>query len=136
MSRASRNSWKSIFYSKWFLILNCIVLIVICYASIRNFYHDYQIQKEIKRFQEQAKMLETKNLETLEILKHVKSQNFIEEKARTEFNLVKPGEKVVVIHGSEKNNQNYGQIAQNMIEQEKVSNPVKWWRYFFGHLTD
>jgi cell division protein FtsB len=136
MSRGgTRKSWKNIFYSKWFLCLNCVVLVLITYASVRNFYYDYQVQKEIKKFQQQAENLKAKNIQTLEVLKHVKSQNFVEEKARTELNLVKPGENVLVVReegGGETHRQDYDKVLK--VEEEKnVSNPVKWWRYFFSN---
>jgi cell division protein FtsB len=126
-----KTSWKTIFYSNWFLFSNAIILVLILYASARNFYYDYQVRKEINGFKEQAKALELKNLKTIELLQQVKSQHFVEDKARVELNMVKPGEKLVIINGQKQATSTDGQDQVNMVEQERLTNPEKWWKYFF-----
>ncbi len=131
MVNRKKTSWKTIFYSNWFLFSNAIVLVLILYASARNFYYDYQLRKEISGFKEQAKALEAKNLKTIELLQQVKSQHFVEDKARVELNMVKPGEKLVIINGQKQATSTDGQDQVNMVEQERLTNPEKWWKYFF-----
>ena len=67
----------------------------------------------------------------MEILEYVSSEAFVEEKARTELNMKKEGEKVIYIK--------QGGVAEKKGDQKKethntigqnVSNPVKWWYYF------
>jgi len=127
------STWQTIFYSKWFLVSNVIILVLVLSATFRNFYYDYQVRKEIRALEEQSKNLENKNLQTLELLEHVKSQKFVEEKARIELNLVKPGENILVIQGEPTTTSINRQKNENMLKQEKVSNPQKWWKYFFEH---
>lgn len=131
MRNNKKNSWKDVFYSNWFLGLNATVLVLIIYASVRNFYYDYQVHKEIEGFKQQARALEMKNLKTIELLNQVKSQNFVEDKARVELNLVKPGVKLVIINGENQTTSTDRQEGSDMIEKEKLSNPEKWWNYFF-----
>lgn len=131
MVNRKKTSWKTIFYSNWFLFSNAIILVLILYASARNFYYDYQVRKEINGFKEQAKALELKNLKTIELLQQVKSQHFVEDKARVELNMVKPGEKLVIINGQKQATSTDGQDQVNMVEQERLTNPEKWWKYFF-----
>ena len=59
-------------------------------------------------------------MELLEVLKYVKSDSFAEEKARTELNMVKPGEQVLVVPKSEvKGNR---QENNSMIGLSNISN--------------
>ena len=60
-------------------------------------------------------------------MKYVTSLSFVEEKARTELNMKKPGEQVLIITNLE-NSENRG--AANQKEVTPLSNPLKWWYYF------
>jgi len=96
----------------------------------RAYYQDYLVKQEIQSLQEQAKKLAAKKMELLEVLKYVKSDGFAEEKARTELNMVKPGEQVlvapkaVVVENRQENN--------SVVGWTNISNYKKWWQYFFN----
>jgi len=97
MPPGGKNNWQKIFGSRWFLVVLLVVAIFVAVAYGRAYYRDYQVRQEISRLQNEVKKLEAKKIETMEILQYVKSSNFIEDKARTELNMIKPGEKVVVV---------------------------------------
>jgi len=109
-----------------------LVAIFTAVAYGRAYYRDYQIRKEIIDLQNEVKKLEAKKIETMEVLQYVKSTNFIEEKARTELNLVKPGEKMIVITSGTQPEASSSSKSWNY--KQDVPNPVKWWRFFFGDL--
>ena len=123
---------KLFFNSRLFLVLLAIGIFLIVYAYGRAYYQDYQVRQEIFRLQEKARNLEVKKIQLLDALKHVKSDQFIEEKARAEFNMIKPGEQVVVIDGNSAKTFDR-QEKNNMIGLSGVSNIIKWWKYFFGN---
>jgi cell division protein FtsB len=134
MPTGGKNNWQKIFGSRWFLLVLLVVAIFVAVAYGRAYYRDYQVRQEIVRLQNEVKKLEAKKIETMEILQYVKSNNFIEEKARTELNLIKPGEKMVIVASGTK-------IGESELEKPKdykqdLPNPVKWWRFFFGGLRD
>lgn len=126
------NRWKNFFFSPWFLLTAALVVFVLLFSFGRAFYQDYQVRQEILRLQDEARNLEAKKLESLEILKYVKSQEFADSQARTELNLVKPGEQAAIIKRSAGLKKG-GQEEKKMVEWDNVPNPVKWWRYFFSN---
>lgn len=132
MPTGGKKDWRKFFGSRWFLLILLLAAISTAVAYGRAYYRDYQIRKEIVELQNEVKRLEAKKIETMEILQYVKSTNFVEEKARTELNLVKPGEKMMVItSGTQSESAN---SFRNLDYEESVPNPVKWWRFFFGDL--
>src|SRR3989338_5634201 len=97
MPSAKESGWKNFFGSRLFLLVATIIAIMVMFGYGRAYYQDYLVTQEIDHLQDQAKSLEAKKMELLEVLKYVKSDSFAEEKARTELNMVKPGEQVLVV---------------------------------------
>lgn len=124
--------WRTIFWSRWFLLITFIIAVLVIVAFGRAFYQDYQIRQEISQLQDEVKRLETKKLETIEVLKYVKSSDFIEQKARTELNLSKPGEQSAIIPSQL--SKFSGQPENNMINFKNLSNPIKWIKFFLHNL--
>ncbi len=54
---------------------------------------------------------------------------FVEEKARTELNMVKDGEHVAII--KQEGEKGSRQPGGDLLESMQRSNPRKWWNYFF-----
>jgi cell division protein FtsB len=134
--RSSREStWKKVFYSRWFLAVLFVLCFLVLFAYARAYYADYQVEQEIKRLEAETKALQAKKLETLELLKQVQSTAFVEEQARQNLNLEKPGENMVII--SRTNKTPRGQTAETVVQDEEPqrSNVAEWWRYFFGPKT-
>lgn len=119
------------FASRAFLIIGIVVLIFLALASSRAYYQNYEIRQEIKNSQEQINKLQDKKLEMLEILKYAKSDAFVEEKARTELNMVKGGENVTVVSSPSVTASR--QQSKPVVESKNYSNPRLWWNYFFKH---
>ncbi len=127
MIRREQTGIRRFFASRLFIILAFLAIFFVAAAYIRAYYQDYKVRQEIKTLQEEVKKLEKKKLESMEILKYVISPEFVEEKARTELNMKKPGENVLVISSSSQE-----QETAEKAEQAKplLKNPVKWWYYF------
>ena len=106
------------------------VFVVFSYG--RTYYQDYQIRRDINKMQENEKKLTAKKSELLEVLKYTKSTSFIEEKARTDLNMSKIGEKVAIINSGSSSSESYGQAEISMIKLDESPNYLKWWNYFFG----
>lgn len=124
---------RSIFWSKWFLLIMFVAIILVALACVRSYFQDYQVRQEVSRLQKEASDLESKKFATMEILKYVESNDFVEDKARTDFNLQKAGEQVAIIKKAgiigEKDS---GQVDNKVVELERISNPFKWWNFFTG----
>ena len=71
--------------------------VLLTFSYVRAYYQEYRVRSEIDTLHEEVRDLEVKKLQTIEVLKYIQSPAFVEEKARTELNLLKPGEKMAVI---------------------------------------
>lgn len=131
MPASSAKKWTTFFSSRWFIAGGTVVLLVVMFAFGRAFYQNYIIQQEISRLQKEVERLQGKKLQTFEKLQYVKSPAYVEEKARTELNLRKEGEQMAIIPPTSATTSVSGQKNEPMIELERFSNPLRWWRYFF-----
>lgn len=101
---------------------------MVAISLARVYVQNRQVENEIAHLQSEAKRLEAQRLETLDTLRYVDSAAFVEERARTQFNLVRPGESVAVLNGS---------LSSSTVQlgEEKPdvprSNPSKWFHVFF-----
>lgn len=130
MGETKNDKWKQIFYSQWFLLVLFLLAIFLIFSYIRAYYQESRVRNEIDSLHEEVETLEAKKIKTVEILKYVQSQAFVEEKARTELNLLKPGEKMAIIpSGSIKTD--IGQPKQDLLKWSSVKNPIKWFKFFF-----
>lgn len=121
--------------SRGFLLILLGVAIIIAIGYARAYYEDYTVRREITRLQEEVKALEKKKFASLELLQYARSENFLEDKARTELNLKKEGERVLVIPGIEPAppKKLIENITPERVDTKPLSNPVKWWYYFLEH---
>lgn len=124
---ATEIGWRKFFNSRLFLFAALIAAMVVVFAYAKTYYQDYQIRQQIIQLQDNARNLETRKLELLEALEYVKSKSFVEEQARTELNLVKPGEQMMVIPNGNKSN---GQVSTPVVESPSQPNYLKWWNFF------
>lgn len=129
MQRGDRG-WRKIFNSRVFLFATVALAIFMIFAYVKTYYQDYLVRQEIVRLQESAKQLQTRKLELLQALDYVKSRAFVEEKARAELGMAKPGEHVLVIPTDTQ--KGYRQEPAAVIKSNSESNYYKWWRLFAG----
>lgn len=123
---------RRFFTSRLFLIVILVVAIFLAINYARAYYQEYKVKQEISALREEVKHLEQKKIESLKILQYVTSDAFVEEKARTELNLKKPGEKVVVISGGDEQKRS-GEQGVDEPKTRYLSNPIKWWYYITHH---
>jgi len=132
-SNRNNKSWFSRFYrSRYFLICAIIILSLVIFGYVRAYFQDYKIKQEIKGLQEEVNRLQTKKIESLDILRYVTSPDFVEERARLELNMRLPGEKVLVMPSA-------GDKQVSVDEEKKaenLDNPIKWWYYFTHQAID
>lgn len=133
-----KSSWvRRFFYSRWFWLSGLVLLLLFLIGNARAYYQEFKVKQEIRSFEERLGSLKREKLESLDILRYVLSDGFVEEKARTELHMKKPGEHVVIVKGRDEENR--GDETSTSTRQD-MSNPLKWW-YYFTHrklpaLTD
>jgi cell division protein FtsL len=121
---------KRFFGSRLFLIIGIPLALLIVFSYVRSYYSGYKVNQEIAALERDIKTLEHKKLESMEILDYVMSSVFVEEKARTELNMKKEGENILVF----KNENAYSarESYKDNSTGQKISNPLKWWYYFIN----
>ena len=110
------------------LAVLCGVILMFGIGLARSYYQEYQIRKEITRLRTSLQTLEQKKLASRSLLSYVMSADFVEEKARTELNMKKPGEHAVVVDQPA----GIGTAPPAASSGQRKSNPLQWWYYFFG----
>ncbi len=130
MKRRSRQEspFRRFFGSRLFLLLSLALIALVAMSYARAYYQDYTIRKEITALQEEVQQLQRKRLESMEILAYVTDDAFVEEKARTDLNMKKPGENMLILE-----HVGVPVEAEETIGAESrqpIANPVKWWYYF------
>ena len=128
----SKSLLKRILSSKILVISEIIIVVFISLALGKEIVRRHQVQNEINSLKKEIAQLEAKNLELTELTKYFASQSFKEEQARTKLGMQKEGESVVVVpEGQGQANSQFNFDEEGNVNIKKLSNPQKWWDYFF-----
>lgn len=132
---ADRSNKYATIFSKVILIPAIIIIILVLVAVTRETYKKNQIQKEIDILQEKAKQINKENLEIQEKITYFESKEYQEKEAKDKLSLQNPDENVVIIKPGITKETKIEEIASAFVpkEEQKTSNPIKWWRYFFKY---
>ena len=133
--RKKKNLFFYLFNQRTLALVGLIILIAISGPLYRNIKQRNNINNEIKEMEDEVKRLEKKNSDLRKMIDYLGSNQFLEEQARLNFGLKKPGEEVVVI----KDNSIIGNINSSSVPRDedisdkmmdKVNNPRRWLGYF------
>lgn len=120
---------RRFFQSRLFVIVGLVMSVLIVMANARTYLQDREVKNEIKDLERQIHELDEKKFESIQILSYVTSPQFVEEKARTELLMQKPGEHVVVVSGQNDESLLHKTSVDNSTGQNE-SNVIRWWRYY------
>ena len=120
---------SNFFSSKIFVVVLVLVLSGIVIAITKESYRKYQMDKEVAGFEKEIKAIREKNESFANLLDYFNSERSSEKEARLKLNLLKEGEKLVII-SSDKKPDSENQVLEN-IQKEQASNFQKWWGYLF-----
>lgn len=131
MPKETPRAFERVLLSRWFLLslLGAAILIAVSYA--RAYYQDYKVREQISELETEVLSLQRKKLVSLDLLKQASTEQFLEEKAKTELNLKKPDEQVLVIPNIKTEvPQTVLVTSTPAVDEIPLSNLVKWWYYF------
>ena len=130
----NKKNGTNIFGSYLFLVVITIVASMVTFSYVRTYYQDYQISQEINQLENEAKKLESKKLELIEKLDYVKTTDFIAQKARTDLNMIKTDEKMMIVPMVNKAVEvGNGQENNTVVEFINTNNYKKWWDLFMSN---
>ena len=113
---------------RFLAIIGLLFLLIIVFPLARTYSQRRLIEEEIKGVQSEIAEFEAKNNDLKDVIAYLESDQSLEEQARRNLNMKKPGEQVIVINNIESN------IKEINEEKEKSqkNNFKKWWDYFFS----
>lgn len=113
---------------RFLAIIGLIFLVVIIFPLARTYSQRRLVEQEIAGVQNQISDYEQQNQQLQELLTYIQSDQSLEEQARLNLNLKKPGEAVVVVEDQKTASTAVGTVATG----SAANNLIKWWRYFFN----
>lgn len=115
--------------NKFLIIILTLILIGVVAAFGKESYRKYEMDREIANLKKEIESLKDKNKLLSNLLDYFNSEKSLEKEARLKLNLLKEGEKLIII-SSDKKTDLENQATEN-IQEERVSNFDKWWGYLF-----
>ena len=130
---------KKFFSSQLCLTIIFTVLLLLLASPLWHiFKQKSSIDQEIDSLKSQVSDLENKNNGLTQMINYVQTDQYAEQKARTDLGLKKPDETVVVVKGSNVNSST-ADTADNALfglpaapQAQNESNPTKWVKYFLA----
>jgi cell division protein FtsB len=129
-NRNEKASFKRFFKSRSFLLFIIIILLFISYNLARVYYQAYRTYEAIKQESDERDSLTYRNFQLTGLLKYVSSDQYVEDQARTELNLKKDGEQVIMLNNVEP--QTTSSTYNQVVDERPLNNLTKWW-YYFSH---
>jgi cell division protein FtsB len=121
------NFFYRLFSSQRFLaIIGLFFLLLILFPLAKTYTQKKLVEKEIADVKKEITDFESANAELKEMIAYLESGQSLEEQARLNLNLKKPGEKVIVVEAL-KNESSLEDINKTTASE---SNFTKWWHYF------
>ena len=103
-----------------------ILIILISFPLVRNIRQRREANQEIKNLQLEINRVQGQNKDLNSLIGYLQSDQFVEEQARLNLNLKKPGEKVLVI----KELGNTASSTSDERDASEISNWRRWLNYF------
>ncbi len=115
-------------------LLGAVFFIFLSFSFVRSSLDVLKSRNRLDELKEEVALLEQKELEIKKEIEYKETEDYIEEKARNDLNLIKPGEKVYVAVGGENSSGNV--LSESTVNEEKDkrdSNWYSWYRLFFDN---
>ena len=127
---------KIIYNQKFLAFLGLVIVILISFPLARTVSQRYKIDQEIESLGLEISELENNNQDLSKLISYLESDQFVEEQARLNLGLKKKGEDVLVIKDPAELNKVSGVSDADNLNSKDLSNPQKWFNYFFNERQD
>jgi hypothetical protein len=141
MNKSSSHVFVRLFHSRWFYIVNVLLVLIVGFSFIREIVHSRDIAHQIQSLQKQSELLQAQHLAIGELKNAVQTESYVEREARLKLGLQKPGESLVILKNDQTprsasdvsaSRQRTGIDEQEKASQKTLANSSKWWYYFFN----
>lgn len=126
--QSPQSLWSKLFSSRIFLSALVLLFVFIVYSIYQEKREQKVTDENIASLQGEIYVLENKSLELAQLIKYLRSDEFVEKEAREKLNMQKQDEQVVIV--PEDDDELIGQVAGDM-HQGLQANWTLWVEYFF-----
>ena len=123
---------KILYNQKFLAFLGLVIIILISFPLAKIVSQRYKIDQEIKSLSLEISELENTSQDLNKLISYLDSDQFVEEQARLNLGLKKEGENVLIIKDPTDLNKVPGADNNNNLNPKNLSNPQKWFNYFFN----
>jgi cell division protein FtsB len=124
--RSKRHILPDLIFSKFFLIFCVFLFVAVLFFLAKGTIKNHQVNTEVADLEADIIQLTKQNQEFEQLINYLKTDSYIEQEAKLKMGYKKPGENLVIIPQQEM------KVAMQPEENiNKLSNPAKWWFYFF-----
>lgn len=123
----------------WFAVAIIGLLLFVVFAFLREYVRNIDIATELERMEAENAALNADRLASLELISQLSTETAVEAEARAKLNLAKEGEDMYVfVEEPVSPSQHAGEGASQFSfgDDPGLSNPAKWFYYFFVSSED
>jgi len=121
--------WRRLLRSRAMLAINLMLVGFVGWSLLNEVAQGNKVSSDLNDLQIKIAVLQKQNQDYGDVLSRLDSPGFVDKEARLKLGYQKPGEQVLLL---EDNTAAPLAPAPNDINVPGLSNPQKWWRYFFG----
>ncbi len=123
---------KKVFGSRLFVWGGVIILVLIVVGIGKAALKKHDISTQVQTLNNQVSALESQNTELSGLIQYFQTKSFEQRQARENLGLKNPGETVVALSTSNAQDAEAFSNPEQSERQQNLSNPQKWWNYFFS----
>jgi cell division protein FtsB len=122
--------WRRLLRSRAMLAINLLLVGFVGWSVSNEVAQGNKVSSNLNDLETKIAALEKQNQDYGAILSQVGSPGFVDKEARLKLGYQKPGEQVMLLKDTAAPMAASGSSASDDVSG--LSNPQKWWRYFFG----
>ena len=125
MRKKNQSFWRSVYNSNIFIVILMVALVLSVLKVGKELSRRQQINREIANLDEQLSSAKLQRDKLNDLISYLKTDGYVEEQARWQLSLSKPGEKRVDLSGSPQ------PLSLGQQANDRRHNVQKWFDYFF-----
>lgn len=126
--------WTHFLKMRRVLVINLLLFVAVAWAFASEYTANRDMAQQVQAKAAAADQLNQEYLATAEKAKTLTGTDALEREARLKFNLMRPGEEVVVLQGVAENQEDWPPSTPSSspaVAAAPTSNWIGWWHYFF-----
>ena len=127
--RDNASWWRRLLRSRLMLSVNLLLIGFVGWSLAREVGQGNAVSADLNNLKRQISGLEVQNNGYADTISKLGTPGFVEREARLKLGYQKPGEQVLMLRDAATAPAASAQTAEGT---SSLSNPQKWWRYFFA----